>query len=144
MSKNYAFQISDRFMIAVHNTLNAPTPDWNNYIEAILLSPVVVAGFLVYTEGGAPSAIQRKQLRDALIQRGNHTQPAGILTESIIARTAITALNLFLGGTVKAVPPHNIDEALTYIKAPPELWPQLKKTLDELKREIGISANTWR
>lgn len=125
-------------MIAVHTAEHPTATEWNEVIELTTQSPVKFAGSLVYTEGGSPSALQRKQLRDALVQSGSEKQLTAVLTESIVARTAITALNLFLGGTVKPFPPNEIEEALRYINTPSSLWKTMQDNLKEMKHALGI------
>jgi hypothetical protein len=76
--------------------------------------------------------------------RGGESPPSAVLTDSVVARSAITALNLFLGGKVKALAPHEIEEGLHYIGAPQAQWPAFKQALEDLKRELGLKPPTSR
>lgn len=127
----------DKFVVGVHTSIAPTQEEWEQLLALAKVPPDQHTGSLIYTEGGAPSALQRRQLRDVMIGNKIATQLSAVLTNSVIARTAITALNLFLNNRVRAFPLHAIDEGLLYIKAPPDLWPRLKQTLEELKSEVG-------
>src|SRR5690606_12922715 len=97
-SKNYLFRWVEGFLLAAHTATNPSHAEWGamtTYVKS--LRPDQLKGTLVYTEGGSPNALQRKQLRDAFLQGRGVSPPSAVLTNSALARTAITALNLFLG-----------------------------------------------
>jgi hypothetical protein len=132
---NLIQKITGQFFVAVHTAQNPTREEWDQFVGSI---DSTVKGSLIFTMGGSPSALQRKQMRDAMAQFKIIDKPSAILTDSIIARTAITAINAFTGGTARAFPLNAVNEALLYIKAPLELWPQLKQTLREFQSELGI------
>ena len=133
MGKNLAWSWVENFYVGVH-TANTPfTQEWEAMISEI--NARKFSGSLIYTEGGAPSALQRKQLRDTIGQTPMNT---AVLTNSSIARTAITALNLFMRNPVRAFPPNDLEAALQYVQAPPRLWPTMKQELYALKQQLGL------
>lgn len=97
---------------------------------------------LVHTEGGSPSALQRKQLREFVERHG--AMRGAILTESVIARMAITAINLFSKGLSTPFAPSAIDDALVHLQTPKKDWAEAKAALAELKKELGIGVGARR
>jgi hypothetical protein len=136
---NFSCQRVGQFVVGVHTSIHPTQEEWEQLLDLARVPPEQHTGSLIYTEGGSPSALQRKQLRDAMVQAKIASQLSAVLTDSIIARTAITALNLFLGNRVRAFPSTAIDEGLTYIQAPLDVWPQIKQVLDELKLKVGAN-----
>lgn len=126
------------YWISVHGESPVSTEDWERAMPD-LKSHIPFKGSLVYTQGGSPTAVQRKQMRE-LYPQNEAFPPTAILTDSVIARTAITALSVFIGNKVKGFPPPEVDAALTYIGAPASLCPEIKKALEELKAEMGITT----
>lgn len=123
--------------------INQNNPKPNEMTEHVSeLAPIGrrLKGFLVYTFGGAPNALQRKQLREGLqsVFGDNHPPSSIVMTGSVVVRTAITALNLFSGNRLKAFGFHELEEAFQYIKAPQEMWTDIKKNIDEMKAELGL------
>lgn len=129
MKKNIAWDVIDNFQITVHSKDPPSHEEWLAYIEhAKSLTP---RGVLVYSEGGAPTALQRKMLRDNIESTTRESRVA-ILTRSVAMRLAITALNLFFDNRLKVFESHEVKEALRYIQAPEELWPALQKRMEAL------------
>jgi hypothetical protein len=135
---NHTGKIVHGFTVFVHSKINPSTEEWQATCQLLSSAGGQLKGSLVYTEGGSPSATQRKQLRDAY-QR--HTAlPTAVMTESIVARTAITALNLFMTEKILPFPPSEIDNALRAIGAPEADWPDIKKALKELQGLLTPSS----
>jgi hypothetical protein len=132
MAKTFLWKI----VLGVHvNAFGANAPaasDWDEMIEQFVIRRGEIRGLLVHSEGGAPNAVQRKRIRESIPDMPK----AALLTQSVMARAAMTAINLFTK-SFDAFAPTDIDKALTYIKAPTEDWPALKKALEELKREFA-------
>ena len=128
----------DLFIIGVHTAAPPSAAEWEQLLELGRCAPPGHLGTLIYTEGGSPSALQRKQLRETMTQSKLESQRTAVLTDSLIARTAITALNIFLGGTLKAFSPTAVEAALSYLEAPTKVRPLLIQALEEMKSELGI------
>jgi hypothetical protein len=128
-------QVVDPFILMAHTAANPTREEWSQFTGALTEN---IKGFLIYTRGGSPSALQRKQMRLIMDVLKISETPSAVLTEANSARDAVTALNLFFGGTVKTFPPEALEEALLYIKAPPQQWPQLKQTLYNLTQKLDL------
>jgi hypothetical protein len=137
MSKNFEGMMVGEFYVGSHTKDPPSREEWETILQDCeRYNPR--AG-LFYTEGGSPSALQRKQLTDSL-RRMKSPMKGAVLTESRIARVAITAINLFTRGASTAFAPREIDAALTHIGAPVEVWIDLKKALRELNRRLQING----
>jgi hypothetical protein len=141
MSKNLVGRLVGDFYIGVHTKHPPSQAEWE--LMFAMITQGKTKGALFHTEGGSPSAFQRKQLRDFV---GTHPYPlkGSILTDSVVARMAITAINLFTKGLSTPFAPHDIDAALVNMGASKEQWPELKKALAELKQELGVGVVSLR
>jgi hypothetical protein len=62
------------------------------------------------------------------------------LTHSLVARAAMTAINLFFDNKFKAFSPDAIDDALSYLGPPTSTWPELKRVMKELRSQLSSEA----
>jgi hypothetical protein len=136
MIKNLAWRFVEDVYVGAHTAKPPSQPEWDSMLEQVLQNGRIRVG-LIYTEGGSPSALQRKQLRD-VTERLN-MRGSAILTSSVVARAAITAINLFSKDFSAAFPPHHIENALRHLGVSVELWPTIKKELAAVKRELSIT-----
>jgi hypothetical protein len=135
---NVCWRMHAGYQISVMNKNTPSREEWDDMVQK--LTPLIgeLRGTIVYTEGGSPSAMQRRHLRNLFNQK---SPPAAIITESIVAHTAITALNLFFSGSFRAFSPRSLREALLYVNAPSSSWDSIYKTFLELAQELGISLH---
>jgi hypothetical protein len=133
MKKTLAYCWVEGFIITVHTEQAPSSQERTTMVSDPRLASYT--GALIYTLGGSPGALQRKQLRDAISSKETC---AAVLTSSAIARAAITALNLFTRNAIRAFAPSDLEQALTHLKAPESLRPQLKTALAQLKQELQI------
>jgi hypothetical protein len=135
MAKNLVWRIVEHIYVGVHNTQPPSQTEWDAMLADLARDGAIKIA-LIHSEGGSPSALQRKQLRD--VSREIGVLRGAVLTGSVVARAAITAINLFSKNFSTAFPPHEVDAALSHLEAPREHWPLLKKELAALKRELSI------
>jgi hypothetical protein len=53
---------------------------------------------------------------------------------------ALTAINYFVRGQAQPFALDQIDAALTYLKVPEALWPQIRHVIVALQAELGTGA----
>jgi hypothetical protein len=138
MKKNMSFTRAGTISVVVHSNTSPSFAEWDAMIEDMKTFRTIMKGILVYTEGGSPNATQRKQLRDVLSPETREPVPTTVFTTSIIARTAVTAFNLFFDNRMRAIDPSKYEEGLKHLNVPPKEWASLMKTLDDLARTIDI------
>jgi hypothetical protein len=92
---------------------------------------------LVYSEGGAPNALQRARLKQL---QGGVAVPIAVLTSSQLVRAAVTAIGWF-NDRVRTFSPHEMEEALTFLEIPPGKREKLRTALGELQEEVLTSRS---
>jgi len=94
-TKAFAFAHFESFFIVVHTKHRPEDREWNAYLRAVrgVSCPLELKG-LVVTLGGAPSDSQRTNWSNALKQAGATEMPYAIMTNHLMARMAIRALQL--------------------------------------------------
>lgn len=138
MARHLTWRWVEDYIVVVHTSTNPPVPDWDQLMMEYATHRDRIEGILVHTEGGSPSAIQRKQTRDALLPRKRPPVHVSVLTTSVAARMAITAFNLFFDNRMRAYPPEDFDDAVNYIGLPSSMRANVRKTLKELITELQI------
>jgi hypothetical protein len=136
--KNMTHSFSHSLILVIHNNINPSAFEWESMVEDMKKVGSKMRGVLVYTEGGSPNALQRKQLRDALNPDANEVAPMVILTTSVMARMAVTAFNLFFKNRLQAIEPSNYQEGFHYLGIAPSEWPKLITALDDLAKTITL------
>ena len=132
MSRNFVWRIVGDVHVNAMTKDNPTFAEWEEMVTEFQQRGSEIHALLIYTEGGAPNALQRKKLRDT-----QTTMPqAAVLTNSIVARMAMTAINLFFDNKFKAFASEGIDEALRYLASPPTNWPEIKRALAELREQV--------
>ncbi|MET0388009.1 MAG: hypothetical protein ABW321_18700 [Polyangiales bacterium] len=90
--KTLLFERVHDLAVVVHSAENPSDEEWAQYarfLHEIQSSASPVKGLLVTTLGGAPNAIQRKAVLDAV---GANQAATSVCTDSLIARGVLTAL----------------------------------------------------
>nr|AYM54105.1 hypothetical protein [Chondromyces catenulatus] len=138
--KNMAFQKVGDYFVLVHNAA-APTDDeWDEYMAQWDYNSI-----LVVTDGGAPTASQRKRMKTRVEQfRSDPTQTkrnvkVATITASSFVRGVLTALGWFYHDAYAAFPPDHIDQALSYLGIPPKHHIGMKTAVQTLRQQLKKS-----
>lgn len=135
--KNMAFEAVGDLFVVVHNE-NPPRDDeWNAYV-ASGWSRVVDgrARFLVFTQGGGPTSLQRRRLFDVL--KGSPVKTA-VVSGNAFVRSIVIALSVFNRG-VKVFKPSSIEDAYVYLGISDRESGKVSKVLRKLQGELGLRA----
>lgn len=131
-----AFGRVDRCVLLVHSE-EAPTDrEWDAYIDFVNAQLPDRIRILVVSNGGTPSAPQRNQIKDVATQFPDKTIPTAVITTSVLARGAVTAINWFFKN-VRAFAPMEIAEALKFLEIPPEAEAPVQQALAELQAKLS-------
>ncbi len=130
--KNMAFQRVGDYFVLVHNAMAPTEEEWDEWMQQY-----TYASILVVTDGGAPTASQRKRLKTRVDELRaspsyvpNKKEPkVAIVTASSFVRGVITALRWFYHDSYAAFPPDHINQALTYLDVPPRYHISMKSTV---------------
>jgi hypothetical protein len=111
-----AFCECEGYIVVCHCSANPTRDEWEEYLRYVRERVPAVLGTLVMTAGGTPNSGQRKALAGVV---GERRPPVAIITDSPIARGAITAFG-WLGLTrMKPFAPTSIQDALDYLGVEP-------------------------
>jgi hypothetical protein len=121
-------------VVVVHNTLPPLSHEWSHMIEVYRRHPNPdLLRCLVFTEGGSPTAAQRADLTTAL---PNKKMPVSVVTQSVLARAAGTAI-AWLVPHLRIFSPNDFEKALDHIGAAGADRKIIRDTVDQLRRELG-------
>jgi hypothetical protein len=145
MARNFLWKLVGTIHVNSMTKSNPTIAEWDEMLAEFQhqVSHSQIQGILVYTEGGAPNALQRKRLRESHLTNGTTLPKSALLTNSLVARAAMTAINLFFDNKFKAFSPVAIDDALRYLGAPEQAWPELKRVLAKLTDELKIENRVY-
>jgi len=137
--RNMAFQKVGDYFVLVHTAVAPTDEEWDEWLEFYTFGSI-----LVVTDGGAPTASQRKRMKDRVdvLQRMNAAPRkkdprVAIITASSFVRGVITALRWFYyHEAYAAFPPEHYNEAMTYLEVPPRYHITLKTTVQALRVQL--------
>jgi hypothetical protein len=136
--RNMAFQKVGDYFVLVHNAMSPLDEEWDEWLEFYSFGSI-----LVVTDGGAPTASQRKRMKDRVDQLRSSVAPGkkdprvAIMTASSFVRGVITALRWFYyHDAYAAFPPEHLNQAMTYLEAPPKHHLGLKAAVQALRLQL--------
>jgi hypothetical protein len=134
------FATIKNFTVVFHSRYPPNEDEWDEYLTACA-ADFTRNGFmryLVVSDGGAPSAVQRMRLNENLAH-WTRTNPdairTAVLTKSAFVRGVVTAINWFRP-TLRAYSPDNLGDALTYLGVPPELRSDVEALIPKVRSEL--------
>jgi hypothetical protein len=104
-------------VIGVHTEQAPSDSEWDGWIQICAKRAPNRLGFLIFTDGGGPSSVQRSKLSRIPELK---TIPSAVVTSSAVGRGIVTAVS-WLGTKVRAFAPANLRDALDYLRVPEEL-----------------------
>ncbi len=138
--RNMVFAIVGNRVVVCH-TKNPPSDEeWDLYLEDS--RPYFARGmsmrYLVVTEGGAPTAVQRMRMNEMLAEwtRANpNVIRTAIITRSAFVRGVVTALNWFRP-IARAFAPEHLNDALAFLEIAPKHLPDVQNLITSLKAQL--------
>jgi hypothetical protein len=119
--KNAAYRLTHDVVLAVHNVRNPNREEWDAYLEMMSSVKEAFGGDcarfrqLIFTDGGAPNAAQRKAVVDIARGLTNVDQiRVVIISRSVVARGIVTAFR-WLGFPLRSFAPDELDEAFAFL-----------------------------
>lgn len=132
-----SWRMEGRLSVAFHGTRAPTNLEWQRYVVDVVSSnPRADTRVVVLSRGGSPDGSQRQTLMTAL--RGRPS-PVALLTDKLIARTAIAAMRLF-NPSMKAFPTAGLREAGEFLALTVVERERVAELLVELEREVGEST----
>lgn len=118
-----AYDSFNSFVVVVHTKVQPTDEEWDEYIEFNRINGHdrgVITRYLVVTEGGAPTAAQRKIFHDAitpLLKQNPNVMRTAVVTPSTFVRGVISALSV-VNPIFRAFSPNEMKEAYAYLGVP--------------------------
>jgi hypothetical protein len=133
MTKSMAFKVIDRLFLVVYGTANPTDEEWGEYLERTKRHGVDRTMQLIFTDGGEPSAPQRRKLNELL---GGHPVPVAVVSGSVRVRGTVTALSWF-NRRVRAFPTSAWRDAIAYLEIPASRADLIEREMQKLRLELG-------
>lgn len=143
--KNMAFGIIDVFVVVVHNDQTPSDDDWRAWVEwnhKNVVEKGLIGRYLIVSEGGAPTAAQRKMLHETMappLKKDPAWIKTAVVTPSTFVRGVMTAMS-WLDPIFRAFSPQDIASAYKYLGIPPDYHPGIERMIASLRAEIRRSA----
>lgn len=102
-------------LVVVHGRAAPNKEDWAVVCQTVLAHYATARGQVVLSLGGMPNAAQRKQAIDQL-PRGFIAPPVAVLSNDLLLRGAITAMNWFLNDSHRAFKPDDIAGVAAHLR----------------------------
>lgn len=139
--RNMVFATLGQVTVALH-TKNPPSDEeWEEYL--IAHKRYVERGmnmrFLIMTEGGAPTAVQRMVMNEMIadvMRRNPDCIRSAIITRSSFVRGVVTAISWFRP-VARAFSPEHISQALAYLEVPESQMAEIEQLIQKLKVKIA-------
>jgi hypothetical protein len=122
-----------QIMVVVHNAKPPTDDDWRTYIDGIKSLDLKTARSIVFTDGGAPDAEQRKAVNQAL---AGARVPGVVISPSALVRGVVTAMSWFNPG-IKTFAPEQLEAAFRYLEFTPDEISRVWDKLDRLRIRLG-------
>jgi hypothetical protein len=132
-----SWRTEGRVNVVVHGTRSPTNLEWQRYVIDAVESTLPGDGrVVVLSRGGGPDGYQRQALIKALDGR---PKPLAMLTDSVIARTAIGAMRLF-NPTMKAFTTSDLEGASNFLRLTAAERERVAQLLIELENELREST----
>ena len=120
--KNAAYRLLHGVVIAVHNARNPKREEWDIYLDMVRSLRVAFDGDcrkfkqLIFTDGGVPSAAQRKAVVDiATGLKDRDKVKVAIVSRSAVARGIVTAFR-WIGFPLRSFAPNELAAAFAFLE----------------------------
>jgi len=138
--RNMVFTTFGRFTVVAHTKKPPSEEEWHDYImtHKAYFERGMSMRFVIFTEGGAPTATQRQKMTDIVAEWARSNPDcirSAIVTRSSLVRGVVTAISWFLP-IARAFSPENVEQAFAYLEIPPEIIPEIQRVIPLLKAQL--------
>jgi hypothetical protein len=128
-----AFVLIEDMFLVVFGAEPPSDREWARYLEALKQHGVDGTTQLLYSDGGGPSAIQRRDLHALLDGR---TMPIAVLSDSTKIRGMVVAISWF-NREIRAFHPTALREALAHLGVPTSHAEVIEQERYNLRLSLG-------
>ena len=134
MRSNMAFKVVDRLFLVMYGTERPTDEEWGVYLKLVTAHAIDRTMQLIFTDGGEPSAHQRRVLNDLLKGR---IVPVAVVSCSARVRGTVMALSWF-NRKIRAFPPSALRDAIAYLEIPLSRQALIEREMAELRLKLGL------
>jgi hypothetical protein len=131
--KNVAFKLIGHYLICAYNALPPSDADGRIALDVFRSLDLDKVKVLTFTQGGAPTAKQRKDINDVLNGRQLTT---AVVSDAILIRGVVTAFSWF-NTKIKAFPSSALEDAFQYLEIPTSRWSVFTEEAAKVQAEVG-------
>ena len=132
--KNAIITMTGRFCVAIHTKAAPSDQEWDSFLAEIAAANTLPnLCTLVFTDGGAPSAAQRKRLSEALKGRDI---PIAVHSHALIPRFVNASIALF-NKSIRSYTPEEFPLAIEYLHITEAERKLLHLEFDKSLKEMG-------
>lgn len=131
--KNMALKVIDRLFIVVYGAHDPTDDEWWAYIEDVKRHGIERTMQLIFTEGGGPTATQRRYLNETL---AGQSVPVAVMSCCQSIRVMVTAMSWF-NRKIRYFPPTGLADALAYLEIPVSRGDLIAREMEKLRRSLG-------
>jgi hypothetical protein len=131
--KNIAIKVIDRLFIVAYRTTNPTDAEWDEYLALVERHGIEQTAQLICTDGGEPTALQRRKLNALLA--GRMVPVAVVSDEPRILRT-VSFLSWF-NRQIKAFPATGLELALAHLEIPTSRAEMIASEIRSLRAQLG-------
>jgi hypothetical protein len=129
-----ALSVLDRLFVVVYGAEDPSDGEWRGYLDLVERHGIRRTMQLIYTEGGAPTAAQRRALNQLI---AGHTVPVAVISARAGVRWTVTVLSWF-NRRIRAFPPVGFRDALAYLEIPVSRTGLIAREIHELRLSLGL------
>ncbi len=141
--ENYTQVLTERvgsdLLLAMFATEPPAGAEWKSYLAAAS-SLKANDKMLIFSVGGAPTALQRKEVEDSTRE---HEGPVAVVTTSRIARGVVTALRWMGSDNIKAFDPGGREQAFEYLGLSAEQSGRTLTRAKVLAKHLGVASKLF-
>jgi hypothetical protein len=119
-------------LLLAHTDRPPNDAEWEQYIAELAKHDPRQLRSLTFTDGGGPSAAQRKQVNDYL---AGQASPCAVVTSSSMVRGLVSALGWF-NAQIKTYSPRDLDAALKHLAVTADEAPRVRREIQLLRTRL--------
>lgn len=135
--KNMAVKVIDQVFLVAYGAGPPTDLEWAAFLHLIERHGVARTKHLVVTDGGEPTAEQRRRFATLL---DGAAVPAAIVTGNLRVRGSVTAIS-WLDRRLRAFPPSAVNDALEFLEIPVSRTGTIVSELGKLRSELAESQD---
>jgi len=134
--------VGDVFL-EVHDRHAPSDEEWQASLELVSRRTSEIRCGLIVSDGGAPNAPQRQEAARLTDGLGRSYLRRAVVTGSIAARGAVTALR-WMGQEIQAFAPEQLAQAMDFLEVPVETRGRIMSEIGRLRLRLAVSNSNPR